>query len=451
MISIGALRGATAVVLLLLSSTACGHMNERALSPLGGDAFTLFPEPVREPRPTCTGTENERFECFAQEFQKRSAERGVSAILATVNAQGEVRTVASDATSSTAPITDSTDFPLGSVSKGIVGATVAALAADGQLSLSEPIVSYLPELDAPHGVGSANLNQLLSHSAGLGDPPLCEPGNNQVADIVRRYGNQPLGAPPGVAYSYSTLGYVLAVAVIERVTRQSFAAVSTERVLAPAGVPRPRFGPDSLVGDVPSRHCGAVWSSMVVLDIREFARWVEALALLDRSPLGRSLVEEVTAPRMKTGGAHDESYGLGIGRIELGGLSVFAHSGRIDDFTAFAGWAPEPTFGVVAFARSADPFPAGAGGRALSTFLGLPTDWSDPTPSHPLETYAGHYVDEVGQLGQLDVAVEEGHLVIDYARGAPALRPPEFRFFFEGGAERPGYVATAVGFGKRVP
>jgi CubicO group peptidase (beta-lactamase class C family) len=440
-----------ALVLCLLGSTACGHRNERALSPLGGDAFTLFPEPVREQLPMCTGSEVERFDCFAQQFRKRAEERGVSAILATVGAQGEVRTVAYDVPGPATALSESTDFPLGSVSKGIVGATVAALAADRQLSLSEPIVAYLPELDAPHGAGSANLSQLLSHSAGLGDPPLCEPGTNQVADIVRRYGNQPLGAPPGAAHSYSTLGYVLAVAVIERVTQQSFAAVSTERVLAPAGVPRPRFGPDSLVGDVPSRHCGAVWSSMVVLDIREFARWVEAMALRDRSPLGHALVEEVTAPRMKTGGAHDESYGLGIGRIEVGGLSVFAHSGRVDNFTAFAGWAPEPRFGVVAFARSADPFPAGAGARALSTFLDLPVDWSDPTPSHPLESYVGRYVDEVGQLGQLDVAVEEGRLVIDYPHGAPALRPPEFRFFFEAGAERPGYVATAVGFGKRVP
>jgi hypothetical protein len=53
---------------------------------------------------------------------------------------------------------------------------------------------------------------------------LCEPGSDQVADIVQRYGNEPLGAPRGVASSYSTLGYVLAVAVIERVTQQSFAA-----------------------------------------------------------------------------------------------------------------------------------------------------------------------------------------------------------------------------------
>ncbi|MEO8185455.1 MAG: serine hydrolase [Deltaproteobacteria bacterium] len=308
----------------------------------------------------------------------------------------------------------------------------------------------MPELDSPKGAGTANLSQLLSHTAGLGDPHLCESGSEHVSDIVERYGNQPLGAPPGVTYSYSTLGYVLAVAVIERVTEQSFAAVSTERVLAPAGVPRPRFGPDSLVGNVPSRQCEAVWSSMVVLDIREFARWVEAFARLEQSPLGRSLVDEVTAPRRKTGGAHDESYGLGIGRIELGGLTVFNHSGRIDDSTAFAGWSPNPRFAVVAFAQTPQPFPAGAGARALSTFLDLPVDWSDATPSHPLQSYAGQYLDEVGQLGQLNVAVEEGRLVIDYPRGAPALRPPEFRFFFDAGADRAGYVATAVGFGKRV-
>jgi hypothetical protein len=76
-------------------------------------------------------------------------------------------------------------------------------------------------------------------------------------------------------------------------------------------------------------------------------------------------------------------------------------------------------------------------------------DWNDPTPSHPLVSYAGRY-DEMGELGELDVTVEEGRLVIDYPRGAPALRPPELRFFFGSGTERAGYAATAVGFGKRV-
>ncbi|HKO91623.1 MAG TPA: serine hydrolase [Polyangiaceae bacterium] len=450
MISMTRPPAASALVLWLLGATACAQMNERVLSPLGGDAFTLFPGPVREQRPTCTGSEAERFACFAQEFQTRAAERGVAGILATVNAEGRVRIVTHDVPGSAPAISESTDFPLGSVSKLVVGATVAALVADGQLSLSEPIVAYLPELDAPQGAGSANLGQLLSHSAGLLDPPLCEPARNQVADIVRRYGNQPLGAPPGVAYNYSTLGYVLAVAVIERVTQQSFARVSTERVLAPAGLPRPRFGPDSLVGNIPSRECGAVWSSMVVLDIREFARWVEVFALLDRSPLGQPLVEQVTAPRMKTGGAQGESYGLGIGSIEKKGLWVFAHSGRVDDFSAFAGWSTAPRFGVAAFARMPDGFPSGAGARALSTFLDLPVDWSDLTPSRPLAEYAGRYIDEVGQLGELAVAVEAGHLVIDYPLGAPALRPPEFHFFLDAAGDGAAYVATAVGFGKRV-
>jgi len=86
---------------------------------------------------------------------------------------------------------------------------------------------------------------------------------------------------------------------------------------------------------------------------------------------------------------------------------------------------------------------------ALSTFLDLPVDWSGSTPARPLERYAGHYVDATGTLGQLDVAFEEGHLVIDYPNGAPALRPPEFRFFFDGSSDRPAYVATAVGVGKR--
>jgi hypothetical protein len=80
----------------------------------------------------------------------------------------------------------------------------------------------------------------------------------------------------------------------------------------------------------------------------------------------------------------------------------------------------------------------------------LDHDWrGSATPLHPLESYAGLYVDEIGTLGRLRVSLEEEGLAIDYLDGPPPLLPANFRFAFMPGESRAAYVVPAIGVGRR--
>jgi hypothetical protein len=162
------------------------------------------------------------------------------------------------------------------------------------------------------------------------------------------------------------------------------------------------------------------------------------------------VLQAVMAPQVATDDRQGGAYGYGVWSLTQNGLTIFNHSGGLEDFSSFVAWSPERGVGVAAFVNRGRVPLGGVGFRALRTFLSISEDWQPPPgPKHPLNAYVGVYADAAGSLGRLQVSLEEGALVIDYPNGAPALLPPNFRFVFEPGAERARYVVTAVGVGER--
>jgi beta-lactamase class C len=431
----------------------------RQLYPLGGDEFTLFPAERRSPPPLdCTGTDEQRFACLAKQAERMSQEQDVAGAFAVVTPDGNVRALAlGDTLNRGVPVSADTPFPVGSVSKMFLAAAAVSLSLEGALDLERPIARYLPELSLTRGVGQATLHQLLTHSAGLGNPPQCQKAEDDLAELLTRYGQQPLWVAPGVLMNYSNLGYSFVALVLERVTGKPFEQVVRERVLTPAGLANGIFGPDLAVvrghraGPIVPR-CRALWpSGGLLLSVRELAHWAHVMARPEASPLGRPLIELLTLPHVALGERPGATYGYGVVRFEHGGLQILHHSGRLEDFTAFVAWSPERQLGVAALANTGAMFVMPAGFRALSTFLSLSPDWQAPqVPAHPLAAYTGIYRDEVGTLGRLRVSLEGEQLVIDYLDGPPPLLPPGFRFAFEPGATRARYVVSPVGVGQRV-
>lgn len=432
----------------------------RELHSVGGNEFTLFPADGRAPPPiTCDGDVDARYACFGKELEQRGARLDAGGAFALVAPDGEPRfMLRTDTQNEASPIREDTRFPAASVTKMFLGAAAVSLSQEGALDLRAPIVRYLPEL-AGGGVGDATLHQLLTHTSGLGSPPLCEPDQRDLGDVLKKHGARRLLAPPGAVFNYSNLGYTFVALVFERVTGKPFEAVVHERVLVPAGIAGASFGPDRVVvrgrppqslASVPPR-CRAMWpSGGLVLSIRELARWVHVLADAEASPLGASLLEQLTAPHVEVGARPGAAYGYGVGRVEQSGVTIFSHAGRLDDFSSFVAWAPGRRTGVAAFSNRGDPIVIAAGFRAMSTFLSLSENWRPAAmTARPLAAYVGVYVDEAGTLGRLRVSLEGERLAIDYLDGTPPLLPANFRFVFERGAEKARYVVTEVGVGER--
>ena len=133
-------------------------------------------------------------------------------------------------------------FPIGSISKTFTATLAMILVADGDLELDAALGEYLPELD--RSVSQLTLRHLLSHTSGFAS----DVASDEPTTSIRRYvldhcGPQNLVFSPGVGFSYSNIGYVLAGHLIEVITGMSWWGAMESVLLQPLGI-----DPDFIVG-----------------------------------------------------------------------------------------------------------------------------------------------------------------------------------------------------------
>jgi CubicO group peptidase (beta-lactamase class C family) len=130
-------------------------------------------------------------------------------------------------------------FRMPCVSKMYTAAAVARLVQEHKLDLDTPVVSYLPEL--PGHYAGITTRHLVSHQAGIrhyygADTPEKTGHYADVSDALDVFIGAPLLFPPGTDWAYSTYGWVLLSAVVERVSGKPFLRYMQEDVWAPLGL-----------------------------------------------------------------------------------------------------------------------------------------------------------------------------------------------------------------------
>ena len=141
------------------------------------------------------------------------------------------------------PITANTIFDAGPVSEQFTAAAVLILAARGKLSLDDDIRKWFPEL---HDFGEViTVRNLLQHTSGLRDWAALEwiegwpRGSRTIGndDVLRTMSLQrTLTHAPGAEFSYGTIGYSLAVLLVERASHESFPAFTKRELFDPIGM-----------------------------------------------------------------------------------------------------------------------------------------------------------------------------------------------------------------------
>jgi CubicO group peptidase (beta-lactamase class C family) len=133
-------------------------------------------------------------------------------------------------------VTGETAFPTGSVSKAFTATLAMILVADDDLDLDAPVGEVLPEVDE---LGDEfTLRRILSHTSGLTADP--RSGDAEYGSLRRyvldhcRPAN--LMQPPGAAFSYSNLGYVLTGRLVEVITGMSWWDAMESVLLRPLGI-----------------------------------------------------------------------------------------------------------------------------------------------------------------------------------------------------------------------
>ncbi|HEX8155333.1 MAG TPA: serine hydrolase domain-containing protein, partial [Thermoanaerobaculia bacterium] len=259
------------------------------------------------------------------------------------------------------PITATTIFEAGSVSKQVTAAAIAMLAQEGKLSLDDRVRKYVPEL--PEYANEITIRQMLNHTSGLRDWgtiaeisgwPRGTRAHTHLHVLQLLQQQRALNFAPGTEWSYTNSGYNLAAIVVERVSRQSFPDFTRERFFEPLKmtnsswrddyariVPRraTAYAPDDNGRYRAEMHYENVYGNCCLLTtVGDLLKWTDNFRThrVGGAPLLAMMEEDgQLASGAKTG------YGLGLTIGTFRGLREVAHSGATGGYRSYLTRFPE--------------------------------------------------------------------------------------------------------------
>lgn len=286
--------------------------------------------------------------------------------------------------------TERTLYRLGSVSKSITGILAMQLVEEGLLDLSEDVRRHVPEYPEK-GRGVMRVGHLLRHQSGIvhydgrRDGQYCtaevdtaaqrryieeHPDRYDAIAALEIFRDQPICFAPGEHFQYTTWGYSLLGALLERVAGDSYEYLLYRRIVLPLGLPtlqpefrafRPypneasgyeRFGTQTMpsfptidLTDVSYKLPGGGLIGSVV-DLALVMKGLVKTELFSATTL--DLFGEVGVPR----DGDSSSYGYGIWSGHRNGQPVLWHSGSQSKTATLFYFSPESRNGIVVMSNT---------------------------------------------------------------------------------------------------
>ncbi len=155
------------------------------------------------------------------------------------------------------PVTADDLWHLGSDTKAMTATLIARLVERGQLRWDMTLAEVFPEWAAQMNLGfrKVTLLQLLSHRAGLpANLDLRKYAGDDAPQLRLRAVKEELAKPPvsapGTKYLYSNLGYIIAGAVVEKVTGESWEDAIAKEIFQPLQMTSAGFGGTGTPGKI---------------------------------------------------------------------------------------------------------------------------------------------------------------------------------------------------------
>jgi CubicO group peptidase (beta-lactamase class C family) len=353
------------------------------------------------------------------------------------------------------PITPRSIFHVASISKQFTAFAVTVLAAQGKLSLDDPVRRYVPEL--PDFGPPVTIRHLLRHTSGLRDqwtllrhsgwrPDDLITDQDVLAVISRQ---RALNFAPGAEYSYSNSGYTIAGIIVKRVTGLALREWCDVNIFKPLGMADTHFHDDHTM-IVPNRTSayeprggGGFRVSVPVFDTvgaTSLFTTVEDLAKWDRNFYtgavgGRSVVEEMQQAGTLNDGAAI-TYGLGLMVSRYRGLRIVEHGGADAGYRGHVLRFPDQRFSVIALCNVSTARPGIYARQVADIYLDAVFPQPSPfvTPAYlasesELRAVEGTYFNAITRQATR-IAAEKGRLVARSGGGTLvglAIGPGRFR------------------------
>jgi len=250
-----------------------------------------------------------------------------------------------------APALPEMRYPIGSVSKQFLAASILLLAEEGRLRLDDPVVGYLPRLTRANNI---TIRELLSHTSGYQDyypldyvaPFMLAPVTSD--QILDRWAKQPLDFDPGTQWQYSNTNYVVAGRILEKVTGRPLWSFLEDRIFHPLGMTSPINLDAEPLGDTdasgytrfglgplhPATREARGWlfaAGELAMTPRDLATWDQAL-LDGRVLKPGSMMEFIKTARLING--TPTNYALGVGVSNSNGYPRLSHGGAVSGFVS---------------------------------------------------------------------------------------------------------------------
>jgi CubicO group peptidase (beta-lactamase class C family) len=275
----------------------------------------------------------------------------------------------------TTAATPSMRYAIGSVSKQFTATAVLLLAEEGKLSLDDKVAKWFPGLTRANEI---NLRQLLSMTSGYQDywpqdyvfPDMQRPAAADV--ILQRWAAKALDFDPGTRWQYSNTNYVMAGAIVERVSGMAFMDFLRRRIFQPLRMtsvvdfdagplsatdagpylrnalgplrPAPKEGPGWLFG-----------AGQLAMTAHDLALW--NVAVMNRSVLREASYRTQQTDVLLAAGTAT-GYGLGVSVGAPRGRRRIAHGGAVSGYTTSNAVYPDDRTAIVVFTNI---YPGAAG------------------------------------------------------------------------------------------
>ena len=242
-------------------------------------------------------------------------------------------------------------YSIGSISKQFTAAAILLLQEQGKLSLDDAVGKYVPGLTRGDEV---TIRQILSHTSGYQDywpedyvmTPMLRPETAQ--QILDTWAKKPLDFDPGTQWQYSNTNYVIAGAIVEKVSGEKLMDFLGEHIFHPLGM-KSVWNSDEIKltqTDATAYYRHALGPLRVapkegrgwMFAAGELAMTAHDLALWNESMIAQTVLKPesyaqmFTAVKLKDG--KDTHYGLGVGVRDLDGHREIEHSGEVSGFVS---------------------------------------------------------------------------------------------------------------------
>ncbi|MDP5130327.1 MAG: beta-lactamase family protein [Paraglaciecola sp.] len=267
------------------------------------------------------------------------------------------------------PITPDTVFEVASISKQFTAFSILLLADEGRLSIDDEITKYLPELsDLGHKI---TLRHLLHHSSGLRQQGvLLELAGWQSDDIATQAQalkllsmQKDLNFTPGEMFEYSNSGYFLLAEIVSRVSGQSFAEFTQNRIFKPLGMTNSAF-PANYRAVIKNKAYSyrrttngfaksvllsdMVGSTGLTTTVKDLAKWA---VNFEQPKVGNlAVIQQMKTPNVFNNG---ETINYAFGQVidKHRGIEAMGHGGTIAGYRTFLLRMPGEKLSVVVLAN----------------------------------------------------------------------------------------------------